>query len=163
MTTARLLSKPLDDHWLAQSDPRNRDGRVRELDEDLVVDLGAYIPELHRWAVSTKRDAISGEGWIISSSARGNTIVRAPAGALHDGSSIPPWAGGLMGDEDDYEIAGVIHDTLYRMGAPRGPSDRVWRIVARSGSKNVSAWEGLKGWLALRLFGGGAWRHYREE
>ena len=82
MPTARLLSSPIDDHWLP-------DGRPRELDADLVVDLGVRIPELHSWALFAGRRPEDGTDWVVSSSHRGHTILRAPKGSRHNGSSIP--------------------------------------------------------------------------
>ena len=141
MTTARLLSpRPLSE-W--------REDNRRVLQRDLVVDLGVVIPEL--WGFPGVETEIS-------------TIITIPAGFDHDGSSIPAalpvllaW---IMGDEDDYEIAGIVHDYLWRIGAPYAAANRVWRIVARSGRRHVGALQGFLGWAGLML---GGWASYRQR
>lgn len=142
MTTARLISPPLLVEW-------REDGR-RVLQRELVVDVGLPLEIRHR----------DFDGFDVSG--RITTLVTVPRGFDHDGSSIPPWAGAIMGDEDGYEVAGVCHDYAYRVQLPRTEADRMWWIVARSsGPKGqVGPVRGFLGWAALRLFG---WAAYRSR
>lgn len=134
------------------------DGR-RVLSRDLEVDLGARFEELELWAAFTGHD--SGPDWCIAHSPEGTTIVRVRKGFNYDGASIPGLAQDLvMGPKENYEIAGCVHDMLYRLQAPRGVSDGVFRWIARSGVKCVGAVRGFVGWLTLRAFG---WWAYMEN
>jgi len=113
MTTARLISLPPLNEWLREAPGR------RALRRDLVVDLGVTYPEL--WGFPG-----------VSQGPTGTTYVTVPAGFDHDGSSQPAAVGLLLGDEDKYEIAGIVHDYLYRVAAPRGAADAVFWRIARS-------------------------------
>ena len=66
------------------------------------------------------------------------------------------------------DIAGVVHDALYRASVPpregmepvilsRAAADDVWWAIARSGASRASRLQAFAGWLALRLFGGLFW------
>jgi hypothetical protein len=155
MTTAHLLSGPLDDIRLD-------DGR-RRLQADLVVDLGVRVGELHVWAYLVgHHDNATTADWRVSpghAAAPGTTQIRVPAGFETDYSSVPGPAW-FVGRFDQHDIAGVVHDALYRWGAPRAAADRVWRIIARSGKRHVNAVQGFLGWAGLRVGGWVAWRRY---
>lgn len=139
MPTAKLLT----DRPLVRF---NEDG-LRVLWEPCAVDLGVYIAELH--AVEMVR---------AETSAEGTTILRVPVGFVYDGASIPKLSQYLVGDKETWELAGLFHDALYRWQAPRGAADRVFWIIARSGSKRVGPVRGWLGYAGLRLFGGLAYR-----
>jgi hypothetical protein len=139
MTTARLISpQPLEQ--------RRKDGR-RILQAPVVVDLGVTMPGL--WGC----DGVS------VSEVGLRTVVTVPKGFDTDWSSIPIPALLIMGDSTRYDIAGIVHDWLYRVGAPRRESDRAWRLIARSGAQHVSAVRGFLGWAGLRI---GGWVSYRR-
>jgi len=129
---SRQLSPPL-------RTEREADGR-RVLLEPLVVDLGKRFKGLEGFA---------DEG-----------IVTIPAGFDTDFSSIPAALQWMLGDYRRYDIAGVVHDWLYRVGAPRGAADAVWRHIARSGEYRVGPVRGIFGWAGLRM---GGWRSYRSR
>ena len=143
MPTARLLSGPP----LVEFRP---DG-LRVLQRELVVDVGQLVPELHRWSQNEARL------WV---SEAGTTVLRVHEGFVYDGASLPSLAvvRWVMGPKERYEVAGALHDPLYRWQAPRGPADRVFWIVARSGV-GVSGAQGWAGWAALRV---GGWWAYRR-
>jgi len=148
MMDAKLLSGPPQVEFV--------DGK-RLLSRDLVIDLGKQFWDLELWAAFTRND--DGPDWSISRSYQGTTIVRVRAGFCYDGASIPGWAQSfIMGAKENYEIAGCVHDLLYRLQAPRGESDSVFHWVARSGTKCVSATRGFFGWATLRLAGWAAYR-----
>ena len=122
---------------------RTKNGR-RILLKALSVDIGELIVELAKWARKSRKKT---------------TIISVPAGFDTDFSSIPTFARSFMGRWDRHDIAGVVHDWLYREGAPRRESDRVWRIIATSGTRRVGPIRGFLGWSGLRI---GAWVSYRR-
>lgn len=126
---------------------RRLDDGARVLLESVSVDLGEYVEELH---ASTQYGA--------TESPEGTTVVTVPAGFITDFSSIPSWAGWFMGPKSRYDFAGIVHDWLYRRGAPRGVSDDIWRHIARSGREHVGPVHGMVGWIALRA--AGWWPYY---
>lgn len=131
----------------------------RILSRDLEIDLGEKFNDLELWAIFVNRD--SGPDWRISKTYGWTTIIRVPKGFCYDGASIPGWAQSLvMGPKENYEIAGCVHDMLYRIQAPRNLADSVFRCLARSGENNVSAVRGFFGWATLRLAG---WVAYRSN
>jgi hypothetical protein len=85
------------------------------------------------------------------------TIVTVPEGFETDFSSIPALARPLF-RFDSVDLAGCCHDLAYQIGIPRNTADRIWRIVARSGDRHVGNVRGSMGWIALRLFGGFAYK-----
>jgi hypothetical protein len=56
------------------------------------------------------------------------------------------------------DTAGAIHDWLYRIQANRAVSDGIWVRVAMAGEHRANAFQASLGWVALRLFGHGAYR-----
>ena len=148
MTTAFLLSeRPLVRF--------NEDGD-RKLQEDLVVDLGVRVPELHRWY---EREQLTND--CISVSKSGTTIVKVPAGLIYDGASIPWWSRPVIGSKEKYEVAAVIHDAFYLWQVPRAIADHVFWLISRSGSKSVNRARGWLGWAGLRL--GGWWAYWKYQ
>jgi hypothetical protein len=143
VTTARLLSE----RPLVEFDARG----MRVLARDLVVDLGVQIVELHEWDAAGSR---------IQVGLHATTVIQVPAGLVYDGASIPWWAHRIAGAKERYEVAGVLHDALYRWQAPREPADRVFWIVARSGAESVGPARGWLTWAALRAAG---WVAYRAR
>jgi hypothetical protein len=85
------------------------------------------------------------------------TIVTVPEGFETDFSSIPALARPLF-RFDAVDLAGCCHDLAYQIGIPRDTADRIWRIVAGSGDRHVGKVRGSMGWIALRLFGGFAYK-----
>jgi hypothetical protein len=152
VTTARLLTE-LDDRRLP-------DGR-RELQQDLIVDLGVYLRELHEWAVDRQlEDRVYFSDRFVDGQAYHSTVLRIPAGYITNYASIPSWAPAwLVGRWDQTDCASVVHDGLYEWGAPRGPSDTAWWIIARSGERHLNAFQGAADWAGLRL---GGWRVHRR-
>jgi hypothetical protein len=145
---ARLLSGPVQVEIV--------DG-CRILSRDLVIDLETQFQDLELWAAFTHHD--DGPNWTVLRSGKNTTVVRVKAGFRYDGASIPGWAQSLvMGPKENYEIAGCVHDMLYRLQAPRGVSDSIFHWIARSGTQRVSALRGFFGWATLRLAGWAAYR-----
>ncbi len=85
-----------------------------------------------------------------------------------DYSSIP-WFGRFVVHWSKVDIAGVIHDWLYKFGKidgtaiTRSYADRVWRKTAKSGSHHANGVQAWICWISLRLFGFIVWRRYRKE
>lgn len=121
------------------------DDGLRILGRPLGVDLGVHLLAL---------GDVPGVAHTITS-----TQITVPAGFRYDGASLPSaiLIRLLMGPKERYEVAGCVHDWLYRVQAPRGPSDEVFRIVACSGSKHVGPKRARAGWLAVRA---GGWVAY---
>lgn len=143
MPSARVLSPHTTD-WV--------DGR-RVLREPLHVDLGRRVLGLEQWAVD--RRLVSHVHYHVFS-----TAIVVPAGFDYDGASIPWWAHPIMGAKENFEVAGCLHDALYRWQAPRDLADLVFWLVARSGGKQVGPVRAWLGWAALRLGGEYAYDGY---
>lgn len=85
----------------------------------------------------------------------GGAVVTVPAGFVTDYSSIPFGFRWIM-RWNRVDVAGVVHDCLYRNPAyPRLRADWIWFEVARSGRGQARAWphQALAGLVALVLFG----------
>ncbi len=139
MPTARLLTPPPTVRFDGQTG-------LRVLADTVGVDLGRHVLELG--------DAPGVEH--VASATR----IYVPGGFVYDGASIPSLALPIMGARELYEVAGLVHDALYRWQVPRGPADLVFWIVARSGSRHVTATRAWLGWAALRA---GGWVAYRRH
>jgi len=143
MPTAKLLSE----RPLVEID---EDG-LRVLKRALAVDVGQYIKALHRKGR---------QRYHVSMSKMGTTITRVPEGMRYNGASIPWLVQPVLGDPMLWEAAGAVHDWLFQVQAPYRASNRVFRIIARSG-KGVGwlraglAYAGLQlgGWVAYRRHG----------
>ncbi len=125
------------------------DSGRRRLLRDLVV---AVRPPLGRVA-HLKR------GFFYVDEPTAETQVTVPDGFETDFSSIPAVFRGLY-RFDTVDLAGICHDWAYWIGVPRADADRLWRVVATSGSARVSTWKGWAGWVALRV---GGWVAYRNH
>jgi len=135
----------------------------RILSRELVVDLGEIVYPLELWAADLKLDAFLRDDWRVKRGETGlSTWVRVQPGFWYDGASLPWWSIPLMGEQENYEVAGAVHDQLYRAQAPRELSDSIFWMIARSGSKHVTPTRAWLGWFALRLGGGRAYRSYRS-
>jgi len=87
-------------------------------------------------------------------------VVEVPPGFVTDYSSIP-WLARPLVHWSKVDVAGVVHDCLYRQGVlpkeNRYGADRIWRLIAMSGSHRANwfqAWIGhfglwIGGWLAF--------------
>jgi len=86
-----------------------------------------------------------------------------PKGTVTDFSSIP-WFGRILVRWSRVDIAGVVHDYLYReQSGSRAAADRVWRIAAQAGERHASAFQAWVGWAALRIGGWIAWNRIRRR
>ena len=110
----------------------------RQLVRDLVIDLGENLR------------LGDGEYTGFTVSDEGNTVVTVPTCFVTDFSSIPGPARPFF-RFDKVDLAGCCHDLAYRVGVPRGKADRIWKIVATSGTRHVSKFRGYSGWLGLRI------------
>ncbi len=62
------------------------------------------------------------------------------------------------------DIAGVVHDWLYRYGQiSRKDADEVWWLVARRGESCANRLQAWLCWLALRGFGVSTWNKYCDR
>ena len=60
------------------------------------------------------------------------------------------------------DIAGVVHDWLYRTGQiPRNDADRIWRMVAITGEHCANRFQAWICWVGIRLFSIRSWKKYR--
>jgi len=142
-----MISEPLQTE-------RMDDGR-RLLLRDLIVGLGYVDPELVPF-----HDSKSGAAGLGPRNSQYGTIIRVPTGFDTDYSSVPVLGRLVMGRWDRHDIAGVVHDWLYRVGAPRSSADTAWRTIATSGTRRVGPVRGFLGWAGLRL---GGWVSYRSR
>jgi len=120
------------------------DDGCRRLVRDLVIDLGVDL--------GLGNDRHKG----FSVSAAGTTRVTVHEGFVTDFSSVPGLARALY-RFDAVDLAGCCHDLAYSVGVERGVADRVWQIVATSGTRKVGRVRGWLGWLGLRV--GGLWAY----
>lgn len=124
------------------------DNGKRRLVRDLVIDLGEDV------GLGDDRY----RGFSLSSEPNGGTRVTVHAGFETDFSSVPAFARALY-RFDSVDLAGCCHDLAYRVQVPRPVADRVWEIVATSGTRRVGRVRGFLGWAGLRL--GGRWAYNR--
>ncbi|MDX2378536.1 MAG: DUF1353 domain-containing protein [Acidimicrobiia bacterium] len=117
----------------------------RQLVRDLVIDLGVDL--------EIGDDNYDG----FTTSDAPTTVVTVPKCFVTDFSSIPHVARPLF-RFDAVDLAGCCHDLAYRVGVPRSTADRIWRIVATSGSRKVGPIRGFLGWLGLRIGAGFAYK-----
>ena len=90
-------------------------------------------------------------------------IITIPAETLTDFSSIP-WFGRILVRWSKVDIAGVVHDWLYRTAfTSRTRSDKIWRLVAVAGEHHANTLQAWVGWLALRVGGWVVWRRLRNQ
>ena len=95
-------------------------------------------------------------------------------GFVTDYSSIPTILSWVM-RWSKVDLAGVVHDWLYRDGQivfadkcncgskyDRGQADEIWRIMAFSGEYRVTRLQARLGWLFLRCFARHTWVHPRK-
>ena len=89
--------------------------------------------------------------------------IEIPKGFDTDYSSIPSFLHWIV-RWSKVDVAGVVHDWLYRRGdLPRSEADRIWRLVAFSGEHSASGLQAWTCWLGLWLFGGCAWSDHLVE
>ena len=99
----------------------------------------------------------------------GDTTITVPAGFRFDLSSVPRVFWSLIAPFELSIAAPLVHDFLYRHGgkppegsvAPpraytRAEADRTFRAMMEA--EGVSAWRRTAAYLAVRAFGGRAWR-----
>lgn len=89
----------------------------------------------------------------VSATRDGSDVLTVPCDFETDYSSLPRgtrWAIYWV----RVDVAGVIHDCLYRNpNFPRLRADWIWYRVARAGGQRVNVIQGIGGFVALVLFG----------
>lgn len=100
----------------------------------------------------------------VSSNLDKSDIVTVPAGFVTDYSSLP-WGTRWFMHWSRVDVAGVVHDYLYRCGEgvsgyTKARADAFWRRVALSGDRRAWCHQAWLGWLVLRLFG---WCSFRRR
>lgn len=104
----------------------------------------------------------------VSRDVDGNDIVEVPKDFVTDYSSLP-WGTRWLVHWSRVDVAGVVHDYLYRCGGTmpdtysKAQSDRIWRWIALSGDRRAWPYQAWIGWFALRLFGWWAFRKRNER
>jgi hypothetical protein len=88
--------------------------------------------------------------------------IEVPPGTDTDFSSIP-WIARMLVKWSRVDIAGVVHDWLYRTGdLSRARADTIWRLVALAGEHHANWLQAWLGWLGLRAGGWWAWCRHRR-
>lgn len=139
MTTAQRIS-----HLLRVD---RLDTGERQLVRDLVVDIGQ--PVSLRGFIHERVQVVDGK-----------PRVTVPEHFVTDFSSIPAIFRPLF-RFSAVDLAGCVHDLAYRIQMPRKPADRMWEIVATSGTtkrNRVSSVRGRLGYWGLRIGGICAYR-----
>ena len=91
----------------------------------------------------------------------GETIT-VPEGFVTDYSSVPQAFAWLV-RWSRVDVAGVVHDYLYRVGGvTRKEADLIWRKVAKAGDHSANRVQAWLGWAGLRIGAGRIWRRYRK-
>ena len=104
----------------------------------------------------------------VSMSVDGSRIVEVRKDFVTDYSSLP-WGTRWLVHWSRVDVAGVVHDYLYRCGVTlpdeytKAQSDRIWRWIALSGDRRAWRYQAWLGWFALRLFGWWAFRKRTER
>ena len=89
--------------------------------------------------------------------------IEIPQGFDTDYSSIPTCLHWIV-RWSKVDVAGVVHDWLYRKGnLSRSEADKVWRLVALSGEHSANRLQAWTCLLGLWLFGGCAWSDHFVE
>ena len=97
---------------------------------------------------------------IVFSHRIGVTVV--PAGFVTDMASVPRGFWNLFPPTGPYAKAAVYHDYLYQLGGvSRADADR--EFVEGMRALGVFPITRMAMWLALRMFGGAAWRQYAKQ
>ena len=139
--------------------------RARRLDHDLV--------EIARSRLPAPLVSYAGEGrWRLEADylyRDGGTTITVPSGFLFDLSSVPRVFWSLIAPFELSVAAPLVHDFLYRYGGrppagsidppraySRAEADRVFRTMMEA--EGVPAWRRTAAYLAVRAFGGRAWR-----
>ncbi len=91
-------------------------------------------------------------------------MITVPAGFDTDFSSYP-WFTRILVRFDRVDVAGVVHDYLYRYGLrTRREADRIWRLIACHGKRSANGVQGWLSWMGLRAAGCAPWlKHRRSE
>ena len=92
-----------------------------------------------------------------------------PAGVTTDFSSVP-WYFSWIAASEKHDLAGIVHDQLFKWGRwqphgykiDRARADEVWRLVAQAGQVSCSPREAWVMWSGLRLGSWRPWRKYRR-
>ena len=101
----------------------------------------------------------------VSTNVDRSRIVCVPPDFVTDYSSLP-WGTRWFMHWSRVDVAGVVHDYLYRCGADdsccytKAEADRIWRWVALAGNRRALLHQAWLGWLFLRLFG---WCFFRRR
>lgn len=100
----------------------------------------------------------------VSRNVNKSRIVAVPACFVTDYSSLP-WGTRWLMHWSRVDVAGVVHDYLYRCGEDvpvytKAHADKIWRSVAVSGDRRALCYQAWLGWIALRLFG---WCSFRRR
>lgn len=103
----------------------------------------------------------------VSRNADGKDVVTIPKGFVTDYSTLP-WGTRWLVHWSRVDVAGVVHDYLYRCGDKvpehytKAEADTIWRWIALAGDRRAWRYQGWLAWLALRLFGWCAFRRKNE-
>lgn len=93
----------------------------------------------------------------------GDSLILVPKGFDTDFSSYP-WAARLIVRFDRVDVAGVVHDYLYRtQKMSRRDADRIWRLVAMHGHTRATTRQGWVSWAGLRLGGWVVWNKLKKR
>lgn len=90
------------------------------------------------------------------------SMIVVPKGFDTDFSSYP-WFTRVLVRFDRVDVAGVVHDYLYREGnRTRAEADRVWRLIAEHGERSANKVQSWLSWAGIRAGGWVAWQKHRK-
>lgn len=90
-------------------------------------------------------------------------MITIPKGFDTDYSSYPFFSRMIV-RFDRVDVAGVVHDWLYRrQGVSRREADRIWRLIAMHGDKSANLFQGWISWAGLRVGGWIAWKSHKKN
>lgn len=92
-----------------------------------------------------------------------NEMIVVPRGFDTDYSSYP-WLTRSIVRFDRVDVAGVVHDYLYRTQIKsRSEADKIWRMIACHGQKSANGLQGWVSWIGLRIGGWVPWKKHKKN
>ena len=91
----------------------------------------------------------------------GRELITVPAGFVTDFASVPRPFRGVFPKAGKYRDAAVVHDYLYRYSdKSRGHADSIFSQAMKD--LDVSWWRRATMYRAVRMWGAGIWKKYRQ-